>query len=392
MHAAFFDMIVIDATPLQTGHRYRGIGSYTAGLLDAITASHRSIPLGLLVQSPHPDDHPLVADLVRRPGVTAVSLHRPHWRRSRLQWLWGLVTITPVLCRVRPRLYHAVDGNGLVHVPGVTTVATLYDLIPLHQVRGSFSLRRVDDHLGYARYLRLLQRVDRILAISEATKRDAIERLRIPAERITAIPLAVDERRFYARSSEEIERVLTRHAVRRPYFLHVGSSDPNKNTDNILRAFSQFCRQRPEHALYIAGKWPIQALEPLRASYAHLLEASRLRMLDFVPDDDLPALYSGAEALIYPSLLEGFGLPVLEAMCCATPVLTSSTSSLPEVAGDAALLVNPHNVEEILWGMQRLADDSALRAELVTRGLQQVKHFTFRRTAEDTLRVYHELL
>jgi glycosyltransferase involved in cell wall biosynthesis len=90
--------------------------------------------------------------------------------------------------------------------------------------------------------------------------------------------------------------------------------------------------------------------------------------------------------------MEGFGLPVLEAMRCATPVLTSSTSSLPEVAGDAALLVNPHNVEEILWGMQTLADDAALRAELVTRGLEQVVQFTFRRTAEDTLRVYHELL
>src|SRR5947209_8862181 len=295
-------MIVIDATPLQTGHRYRGIGSYTAGLLDAITASHRSSPLGLLVQSPHPDDHPLVADLVRRPGVTAVSLHRPRWRRSRLQWLWGLLTVPPALWRIRPRLYHAVDGNGLVHVPGVTTVATLYDLIPLHQVRGRFSLRRVDDHLGYARYLRLLQRVDRILAISEATRRDAIERLRIPAERITAIPLAVDERRFYPRRSEEIDRVLTRHAVRRPYFLHVGSSDPHKNTANILRAFGLFCQKSSEHILYISGQWPVQAREPLRASYSHLFEARRLEMLDFVPDDDLPALYSGAEALIYPSL------------------------------------------------------------------------------------------
>src|SRR5205823_5776400 len=110
---------------------------------------------------------------------------------------------------------------------------------------------------------------------------------------ITAIPLAVDERRFYPRRSEEIDRVLTRHAVRRPYFLHVGSSDPNKNTDNILRAFSLFGRQRPEHTLFIAGKWPVQALEPLRASYAHLFAAGRLQMLDFVPDDDLPALYSG---------------------------------------------------------------------------------------------------
>jgi glycosyltransferase involved in cell wall biosynthesis len=130
----------------------------------------------------------------------------------------------------------------------------------------------------------------------------------------------------------------------------------------------------------------------LRRSYAHLLAGERLRVLGFVPHDDLPALYSGAEALIYPSLLEGFGLPILEAMRCGTPVLTSTTSSLPEVAGAAALLVDPSRVEEIVSGMQQLARDSALRAELVRRGLEQAGQFTFKRTAEETLRVYRHYL
>jgi glycosyltransferase involved in cell wall biosynthesis len=115
-------------------------------------------------------------------------------------------------------------------------------------------------------------------------------------------------------------------------------------------------------------------------------------VLGFVPDDDLPALYSGAAALVYPSLIEGFGLPVLEAMRCGTPVLTSSTSSLPEVGGEAALYVDPHNVDGIAAALYKLATQPSLRADLAARGLQRAALFTWTRTAEQTLHVYEELL
>jgi glycosyltransferase involved in cell wall biosynthesis len=110
-----------------------------------------------------------------------------------------------------------------------------------------------------------------------------------------------------------------------------------------------------------------------------------------VPDDDLPALYSGADALVYPSLIEGFGLPVLEAMRCGTPVLTSSTSSLPEVGGEAALYVDPHNVDGIAAALYKLATQPSLRTDLSARGLQRAELFTWTRTAVQTLRVYEEL-
>jgi len=389
-------VILVDATPLQTEHRHRGTGAYTAGLLDALTGpalrDPRAEPLGLLVQPSRPSDLPLLADLLAR-GVQAVPLRRPRWPRYRLQPLLGPLFVAPVVRGARPRLYHATEPHGLVHVPGVATVATLYDLIPLRHPDAHYPLRRLDGRLGYARYLRELQRADRLIAISEATKADAAERLRIAPERIAVTPLAVDERRFYPRPVEEVDAALARHALRRPYFLHVGASNYNKNTANVVRAFDLFARQAGgAHDLVVAGAWSPRALAGLHASSPQLMDEGRLRVLGFVPDDDLPTLYSGADALVYPSLVEGFGLPVLEAMRCGAPVLTSRTSSLPEVAGGAALYVDPYSVEEIAAALERLAGQPDLRAALARQGVQRAAGFTWRRTAEATLRVYAELL
>ena len=386
-------MIVVDASPLQTGHRYRGIGVYTGGLLDALTGLSLPAPLGLLAQSARPDDAPLLAALLARPGVTRVPLPRPEWRRNRLQWLVGAMAVYPVIYRVRPRVYHATDGSGLVRAPGVAVVATLYDLIPLHYPDIYLPVKRLDQRAGYARYLRLLRRADHIVTDSEATKGDAVERLRIPPEHITVTPLSVDPLRFYPRSPRDIEATLTRHGLRRPYFFHPGSSDPHKNTARILHAFEMFCHHRDvEHNLYIVGNWPSQALVRLRETHPHLMANGRVRMLGYVPDGDLPALYGGADALVYPSLVEGFGLPVLEAMRCGAPVLTSTVSSLPEVAGGAALLVDPLDVEAIADGLARLAGDPALRADLVARGLARAAEFSWEHTARLTLQVYRRFV
>jgi len=389
-------VIVVDATPLQTGHRVRGIGTYTGGLLDALTRLPRPMPLSLLRQPPQPTDVPALADVLARPSITTVPLLKPPWRKDRLQWLVSQPAIALALRHAGARLYHATDSNGLVLVPRVTTVAMVYDLIPLHNPAVLFPPRWLDQRIGYARYLRLLRRVDHLIAISEATKRDVVERLRIPPERITVTPLAVDARRFYPRPAAEIDRVLARYRLRRPYFLHVGSyvgpSDQNKNTANILRAFDLFSRDpNATHSLYLAGKWSPSAMQEIYAAYPRLADSGRLRALGYVPDDDLSALYGGADLFVYPSLLEGFGLPILEAMRCACPVLTSTVSSLPEVAGDAALLVDPRDTEAMAEAMARLAGDTELRADLVRRGQTRAALFSWERTARLTLEVYRAL-
>ena len=286
---------------------------------------------------------PLLADLMARPGVAAVPIHRPRRPRYRGQWLLSLLALRPALRRAGVRLYHATEPNGLVHLPGVTTVATLYDLIPLHDPAAHFPPRRVEQRYAYARYLRLLQRADRLIAISEASKADAVARLGIAPERIAVTPLAVDERRFYPRSAgrdRDGRGALRPAPALLPARRGVGATQEHRRRC-CGPSHGSGARRAPSTPCISWGKWTARALAAVQAAYPALWPR-RLRVLGFVPDDDLPALYGGATALVYPSLVEGFGLPVLEAMRCATPVLTSTTSSLPEAGGDAALYVDPH--------------------------------------------------
>ncbi len=389
-------MILIDASPLQSEHRYRGPGAYTAGLLEALTRlpSPDDVGWGLLAQTAHDDDLPLLAALRERTNVMTVPLHRPRRPRYRATWQLSTLAVGEALRRSRPRLYHATEAQGLVVRRGVRTVATLHDLIPLHAPEVHFPLRRLDQRLGYAAYLRRLHDVDAIVAPSAATRHDAVERLRLDERKIVVIAESVDETLFTPRPLLEIEAMIVRHGLRRPYFLHVGASTYQKNTRAVLKAFDLFASGAggAEHALYITGKWTPQALAALTHDYATLVRKGRLRVLGFVPEDVLPALYSGADALVYPSLIEGFGLPVLEAMRCGTAVLTSNRSSLPEVGGAAALYVDPREADAIADGMLRLATDVTLRADLARRGLVQAVTFSWDRAARETIRVYEALL
>jgi glycosyltransferase involved in cell wall biosynthesis len=173
------------------------------------------------------------------------------------------------------------------------------------------------------------------------------------------------------------------------YLLYVGTVQPRKNLARLIDAFAQVARQEAGGAalrLVIAGKrgWLTEEIERRAAASG---VAGQVLFPGFVADADLPALLSGALAFVFPSLYEGFGMPVLEAMACATPVLTSTTSALPEVAGDAALLVDPHDTEAIAEGIARLLSDAALRERLRERGMQRAAQFTWHRCASETLRV-----
>ena len=141
-------MIAIDATPMQTEHRFRGPSTYTAGLLDALACMPHPVPIGLVLQSPHPDDLPLAADLATRGDIITIRLNRPRRPRYHLRWIVSRLAVGRVVRRARPRIYHATEPDGLVLVPGVVTVATLYDLIPLRQPSAHFPLRRLTSALA----------------------------------------------------------------------------------------------------------------------------------------------------------------------------------------------------------------------------------------------------
>jgi glycosyltransferase involved in cell wall biosynthesis len=174
------------------------------------------------------------------------------------------------------------------------------------------------------------------------------------------------------------------------YLLYLGRRDPHKNLDRLLGAYARLGREAPE--LWLAGPADPAATAPLRARAETLGIAERVRFLDGVPYAELPALLSGALALAFPSLCEGFGLPVLEAMACGAPVVTSKGSSLEEVAGDAALLVDPSSEGELAEALRSVVRDAGLRARLRERGLERAKAFRWERTGAETAAVLRRWL
>ena len=227
-----------------------------------------------------------------------------------------------------------------------------------------------------------------VLTGSRYSAQDLIDHYRLPPERVWVTPYAADPR-FQPIRAERVEETLSRYHLPRDYFLYVGNLQPRKNLPRFLDAYVHLPADRPP--LVIVGQRAWLARDIFATIRRLDLERS-VHLTGYVRAEDLPALYSGALAFAYPSLFEGFGLPVLEAMACGAPTLTSNTSSIPEVAGDAAVLVDPRDVEAIRDGLERLIGSEELRASLRRRGLERAQKFSWNRCAEATLMAYRSVL
>ncbi len=245
-------------------------------------------------------------------------------------------------------------------------------------------LRRLDEALPAAA---------EIITVSEATRRDLLDLYPIDPDRVTVIHHGLDPDRFRPASPEEVHRVRARFGIDRPYLLFVGGIEARKNLPAVLRAYAALPKDvRP--ALVLAGAsvpWYPEGRTALATGLSALPADARERVIltGYVSDPDRGPLYTGADALVFPSLYEGFGLPVLEAMACGTPVLTSDVSALPEVAGDAAVLVNPGDEEAIRDGIRRILQDGGLRDRLRQAGLARAALFRWEDTARRTAVVLH---
>jgi glycosyltransferase involved in cell wall biosynthesis len=279
-------------------------------------------------------------------------------------------------------VFHAT-WHLLPRLRAPVSVMTLYDL--------SFALFP-ETHLCVLRWSsnvlvpRFLRACDRIIAISESTKRDAVRLYGIPEEKIVVTLLAAEDR-FRPVSPDRVDEVRGRFGLPPRFILYVGTIEPRKNLDVLLGALLRLKGQGREVPLVVAGRlgWLYDGfLAKIRS-----LGLERLVFLPgFIPDDDLPALYTAAEGFVYPSVYEGFGIPVLEAMGCGTPVLCSDASSLPEVAGDAGILLSPGDPAVWAEAIARLMENKALRSELRERGFRQSSRFRWEETARRTWEVY----
>ncbi|HIP71568.1 MAG TPA: glycosyltransferase family 1 protein [Anaerolineae bacterium] len=264
------------------------------------------------------------------------------------------------------------------------TVLTLYDLIP--QKYPEYVSARV--RLLFQLTTKLaIRSSNRIIAISEAARQDVMAAYPVPPEKITAVPLGPDPH-FQPQPAAEIDRVRQKYGLPKRYALYLGSNKPHKNLERLVQAW-ELAAKTTSHQLVIAGAWDDRY--PQAKALAEQKQINGIRFLGPVDDADLPALYSGAQVFIFPSLYEGFGLPVIEAMACGAAVTCSHTASLPEVGGDAALYFDPLNTAEMAQQISRLLADTPLREELAANGLAQSQKFSWQETAAATLQIYRSL-
>ena len=295
-------------------------------------------------------------------------------------------------------------GCDVVHIPhlfwiprglGCPYIVTVHDLLDhMYGSRNASSLRR---NLHFYMTRRALRKASRIIAVSQFTKNEIEKLLGIPDERIEVVHNAIDERFLHGHATDaDRELIAQRYLVNYPFILYAGAIRPHKNVVRIIEAFSalkselQKEQQYPDLKLIIIGD-DLSSHPRLRRTVVRGCVQNDVRFLGFVPIEVLRIFYDVAKVFVFPSLYEGFGLPPLEAMAHGTPVVTSNTSSLPEVAGNAALLVNPENVFEIRRGLQRALLDSGLRTQMKQRGYEQAQRFSWTKSVSRILGIYREV-
>lgn len=332
---------------------------------------------------------PLVSRLARPVrGATrtwrqrAATLARDLW--------WHQLGVVIAARRRRCHLVHLPGGIGPV-AARFPIVATIHDVMPLRFP----SVFRPWFRTYTAVVMPRLARTARVvITVSQTAKEEIVACLGVAPERVVVIPHGVD-RGFTPLSADDAGVAAVRRRYRLPdaYVLAVGSVEPRKNLPRLLEAVRLLRDRAGTHDVTLVHTGPegFRPEEVRRAVHRFRLDGAA-RFLGYVPVEDLRVLYAGARALAYPSLWEGFGLPVLEAMACACPVVTSGVSSLPEVAGGAAVLVDPHSVEDIAAAIADLWTNDSRRADLARRGLEHAGNFTWEAAARATLTVYEAAL
>jgi glycosyltransferase involved in cell wall biosynthesis len=270
------------------------------------------------------------------------------------------------------------------HRPACRSVITVHDLAFL--LYPHFLTKESARYYGHID--QAVRWTDHIIAVSESTKRDTIQHLGVPEEKITVVHEAANPIFRPLDRQEAREEVRNRHGVDGPYVLFVSTIEPRKNVPSLVRAIHQLMECYKEDIRLVLAGGRGWLFEDAFAAVEELNLNGQVHFLGRVSSEDLLYLYNAAEMLAHPAFYEGFGLPPLEAMACGLPVVVANVASLPEVVGDAGLLIDPHDVDELTVAMWRLLNDAALRQEMQVKGLTQARRFSWERAARETMAIY----
>jgi glycosyltransferase involved in cell wall biosynthesis len=365
--------VAIDARKL---HDF-GIGTYIRNLLRQLARIDRETEYVLLSAQ---SDLDIAAQL--GPNFRTVLEPSPNYS------LREQIHVPLLLRRERPDVFHAPHYVLPPAVP-CRSVVTIHDCI--HLMFPQYLPNKVAYAYARASMWAAVKRSNCILTVSEASKRDILHFFNVAPEKIVVVYNAIDDHFWLTPPDDEVARVRERYQLDHQFVLYVGNIKPHKNLVRLIEAFDELRRTGPEELKLLIIGDEISKLPALRrAVHRHKLH-KHVRFVGYVSDGTLRILYRLASLFVFPSLYEGFGLPPLEAMASGTPVVASNQSSLPEVTGDAAVLVDPYDVGSIVDGMRRVLTDPVLAAELRRRGPERAREFSWAQSVEKIRAVYEQV-
>lgn len=369
--------IMIDARSVDV--KQSGVGNYVTNLIEGLRAVDQKNQYALMITSKQVES--FSDDLKEFEIYTAPFSSESHIFGDP----WEFFLLPGSLRTNNINLFHGPAFMAPPFHKGFRSVSTIHDLVAFHHPQ-TIPTR-------YAYYMRfiiklMIHKASAIITDTEFIRDEIIDTFHVDEERVFAVPIAVSEMFKPVTDKTKIEKLKERYGIRKRYFLHIGNIEPRKNLTNLFHAcnriWDKLCR---DFQLVVTGKkgWLYRDIfNTLRETGL----ISDVVFTGYVNEEDIPALYSGADFFIFPSVYEGFGLPILEAMRCGTPVITSDASSLPEVAGEAALYVDPLNPGDIAEKILGLAYNDSLKKELREKGFHQASKFSWAKTAGETLKVY----
>jgi glycosyltransferase involved in cell wall biosynthesis len=365
--------IAFDGTTLTPGRT--GVGYYTEHLLQHLAREVEATGDEIVVVSNKPID-------TQQPLPPHVRVHDGHRFPVRLGWMQ--LRARRALDAVRPDVAHFTNGMMPVGSP-VSTIVTVHDmslrLYPQCHPLRRLLLNRPLMHVA-------IRQATSIVTVSESARRDLLRLHGIAADRVSVVHEAASPAFHPITDQSTLDRVRARYRLPARFVLYVGTIEPRKNLSRLVEAFAQARRRGIPHHLVCVGPYGWSSRD-LTGRIERLGMTDAVHFTGYAPFDDLPAIYNLGELFVFPSMYEGFGLPVVEAMASGTPVITSNTSSLDEIAGDAACTVDPTSIDAIADALVGVATDDAWRRELSARGLRRAAAFSWTQTAKEMLAVYH---